>query len=256
MSPPAADSRADPDAVASAQSFYTRWARAYDVLARNAPGAGKLRQRAVTALDPAAGDVVLDLGCGTGANFPYLREAVGSEGAVVGVDFAPGPVEIARRRADDWQNVHVVRGDATQLPCHDRVPGSPDAVLASFVVGMLPDPGSVVRSWADLLGQGGRLGLVDLARSRVTPWRLFNPVFAILTRASAPPGSDARNDADAVSVLDRRVDAAHDALAACCVEVHESTHVGGFARIGAGEVGLDGAGKVDVNNADEVDAGN
>jgi ubiquinone/menaquinone biosynthesis C-methylase UbiE len=206
---------------------------------------GRLRQRAVTALDPAAGDVVLDLGCGTGANFPYLRAAVGSEGTVVGVDFAPGPVEIARRRAADWQNVHVLRGDATLLPSYDRRTRSPDAVLASFVVGMLPDPGSVVRSWTDLLGPGGRLGLVDLARSRATPWRLFNPVFAILTRASAPPGSDARNDADAVSVLDRRVDAAHDALAACCVDVHESTHVGGFARISAGKVGSDSVDGVD-----------
>lgn len=238
---------ADYDPVASAQSFYTRWARAYDVLARYAPGVGSLRQRVVEALDLDRGDVVLDLGCGTGANLPYLREAVGPEGAVVGVDFAPGPAAIARDRAGSWENVHVLRGDAARPPVRDRSERSPapprgghspDAVLATFVVGMLSNPDVVVRSWADHVGPGGRLALLDLARTAAAPWRLLNPPFAVLTRASAP-GSDARRDADAVAVLDRRVEAAHESLADCCVDVRRSAHVGGFARIGAGRVAGD-----------------
>lgn len=251
-------------AANSAQSFYTKWAKAYDLLAHNAPGAGRLRRRAVDALDPDPGGVVLDLGCGTGANFPYLREAVGSSGRVVGIDFSPGPVMIARERARRWENVHAVRGDATRLPVSGRegaiVPDRPatdddglplgddgvagddgllvhpDAVLASFVIGMLSDPAAAVRDWCELVGPGGRIGLLDLARTDTTPWRVFNPAFAVLTRASAPPSSRARRGSDPVSVLDRRVTAAHEALASTCVDRHCSSHLGGFARISTGTV--------------------
>jgi ubiquinone/menaquinone biosynthesis C-methylase UbiE len=226
-----------PDSVASAQAFYTRWARAYDLLARHAPGADSLRQRAVEALDLGSGDLVLDLGCGTGANLRYLRAAVGSEGVVVGVDFASGPVAIARNRAAEWANVYVVRGDATRPP----VPtghGSPDAVLASFLVGMLPAPDDVVRSWVGHVCHRGRLALLDLARTSETPWKALNPLFGVLTRASAP-GSDAMRRGDAVAVLDRRVEAAHEALAARCQNPTRSTHVGGFAQISAGRVTRD-----------------
>lgn len=247
---PGVDDETDHDPVASAQSFYTRWAGVYDVIARRAPGADGLRRQAVEALNLDPGDVVLDLGCGTGANLPHLREAVGTDGRVVGVDFAPGPVALARERESAWSNVHVVRGDAARPPIGTHADSltngrAPDAVLASFVVGMLPDPGATVRSWAQHVGSGGRLALVDLARTERTPWRLLNPVFGVLTRASAPPGTDARREADAVDVLDRRVATAHEALADCCRDVHKSTHVGGYARISAGRVAGADTGRVE-----------
>lgn len=40
-------------------------------------------------LDLTAGQTVLDVGCGSGAAFPTLRDAVGPSGRVVGVDYSP-----------------------------------------------------------------------------------------------------------------------------------------------------------------------
>lgn len=235
-----ADATVPPDQAASAQSFYTRWARAYDLLARHAPGVRTLRARAVRALAPDRGDTVLDLGCGTGANLRFLREAVGPDGRVVGVDFAPGPVVVARRHASEWDNVHVVRADATRLPTGglDTQVGAEgvDAVLASFVVGMLPTARDAVRDWAGLVGPGGRLALLDLARSTRPAGRLVNPLFRAAVLATSPPGTHERNGGDTVRVLDERVAAAHRTLAAACPDRSRSTHVLGFVRLSAGQV--------------------
>ncbi|MFB6281719.1 MAG: class I SAM-dependent methyltransferase [Haloferacaceae archaeon] len=215
-----------------ARAFYTRWARPYDLLARRAPGVSTLRRRLIDALAPAPGDTVVDLGCGTGAALPDLRERVGDRGTVVGVDFAPGPAALARRRADRWANVHVVRGDAVRPPV-----AAADRALASFVVGMLPDPAAAVRAWIDLVRPGGRVALLDLARSTRAVARPLNLPFRALVVASAPPGARRRSDGGPTRTLDRRVAAAHRALREGTDPVERSTHALGFARLTAGRVG-------------------
>jgi ubiquinone/menaquinone biosynthesis C-methylase UbiE len=221
------------DGDAAAQAFYTRWAGVYDLLADHAPGVRRVRRRAAESLSLAPGDTVVELGCGTGANLPYLRERVGDAGTVVGVDFAPGAVARARRRVERaaWENVHVVRGDATRPPV-DRA----DAVVASFLVGMLADPAAAVDDWLSLLSPGGRLALVDLARTTRGAWTLANPLFGALVVASSPPGTAARHGESPTRVLDRRVVAAHRRLHERCVESSYGTLALGFVRVSAGRV--------------------
>jgi demethylmenaquinone methyltransferase/2-methoxy-6-polyprenyl-1,4-benzoquinol methylase len=52
------------------------------------------------------GKLVIELGCGTGLNFPLLIEQIGPEGRLVGVDLTPGMLEIARERVErsGWKN--------------------------------------------------------------------------------------------------------------------------------------------------------
>ncbi|MFQ5933789.1 MAG: methyltransferase domain-containing protein, partial [Dehalococcoidia bacterium] len=52
-------------------------------------GTRQLRILAVSRLALEPGDVVLDLGCGTGLSFEYLEEAVGPDGRIIGVDVSP-----------------------------------------------------------------------------------------------------------------------------------------------------------------------
>src|SRR6516165_285111 len=49
-----------------------------------------LRKRAVDRLNLRRGDRVLEVGCGTGMNFSFLRDAVGPEGSIYGVDLSEG----------------------------------------------------------------------------------------------------------------------------------------------------------------------
>jgi demethylmenaquinone methyltransferase/2-methoxy-6-polyprenyl-1,4-benzoquinol methylase len=74
-----------------------------------------LRKVAVEHLELQKGDRVLDVGCGTGASFPYLVQAVGTSGEVVGVEISPDMAVQARKRVEShrWGNVCVLE-DAAQ----------------------------------------------------------------------------------------------------------------------------------------------
>lgn len=78
------------------------------------------QHRAVSALGLSAGEVVVDVGCGTGVCFAALVEAVGPTGQVIGVDRSPAMLALARSRADSnrWENAAIIESpaDAAQLP--------------------------------------------------------------------------------------------------------------------------------------------
>ncbi|WP_115862732.1 class I SAM-dependent methyltransferase [Halorussus litoreus] len=228
------------DATAAAQQFYGRWADFYDLLSRVTPGLGRLRARAADALALAPGDAVVEMGCGTGANLPHLRERVGPEGRVVGVDFTRGMLDTARDRIErerpvtgrnGWRNVHLVRADATEIEFRDP----PDAILATFVVGMLADPAAAVHRWADQLAPGGRLALLDAAQTtRWYGWPV-NQAFRGLVVASSPTGTDGY-EAAPWTVLDDRVASARAALRERASATTHGEYAAGVVRLTAGRV--------------------
>jgi len=211
--------------------FYTRWAGPYDLLASAAPGIGRVRKRSVDALALDPGDTVVEMGCGTGANLPYLRNAVGSDGSVIGIDLASGALDRARSRDDraGWGSVTLVRGDATRPPLRRA-----DALLATFVVGMFDDPETVVDRWCDLLGPGGRIALLNARRSDHPALAPLNLLFRGFVRLSAPGNrlatrSPARN-------LERSIATAQGALRARCDEFRREALAGGYLTLASGRV--------------------
>jgi len=137
----------DLEAARRIQREYGAWAPIYDWFARATASIGGVRDGCARALDLEAGDTVVDFGCGPGVNFPALREAVGPDGRVVGVDVTRPMLERARGLVErrGWENVSVVRGDATRPPVE-----SADGVLATFVTSLFSDPYAVVCEWCGL----------------------------------------------------------------------------------------------------------
>ncbi|WP_254767711.1 class I SAM-dependent methyltransferase [Salinilacihabitans rarus] len=215
------------------QTFYGRWARLYDLLARRTPGIAALRRRAAAAcrLDP--GDTVVEMGCGTGANLPYLREAVGPEGTVIGVDVTRPALDRARDLTAGYDEVHVVRGDATRPPVDA---GDADAVLAAFVAGMLPDPAGAVDDWCDLVAPGGRVVLLNAASSRRPYAPLVNAVFHAVVVLSTPPTTKLRYERDPRRLLDERIATAHGRLRERAAAVADETRVFGTVRLTGGRI--------------------
>jgi len=86
---------------------YGRLAAAYD--SRTA-SYQRYRDEVVAELPLRRGDTVLDVGCGTGLCFAEVRERIGPEGTIVGVDAAPEMLAVASARvaAAGWDNVVLV----------------------------------------------------------------------------------------------------------------------------------------------------
>ena len=96
---------------------YRHGARAYDVVSMEPVVYRPGRRAAIDALDLTRGARVLDVGCGTGLNFPEVSAAVGPTGRLVGVDASSAMLQQARGRVGrhGWSNVTLVEGDAAQL---------------------------------------------------------------------------------------------------------------------------------------------
>jgi demethylmenaquinone methyltransferase / 2-methoxy-6-polyprenyl-1,4-benzoquinol methylase len=109
------------------------------------------------------GDVVVDLGCGTG-DMCDLAAAAGAR--VIGVDFAAGMLAAAIRRGTPGT---FVRADAGRLPLGT---GSATVVTSAFAVRNFVSLHLVLGEAARVLAPGGRIALleVDEPRNRFTRW--------------------------------------------------------------------------------------
>lgn len=125
------------------------------------------RRRAVEALGLNRGDTVVEVGCGTGLNFPLLQERVGPQGHIVGVDLTDAMLTRARESANrhGWGNVDLVQSDAAEF----SFPGGTKGVLSTFALTLVPEYDEVIRAAAQALAAGGRLVVLDLKRPEGWP---------------------------------------------------------------------------------------
>jgi ubiquinone/menaquinone biosynthesis C-methylase UbiE len=168
---------------------YDRIARSYRTLEPLYLIFPPARRRAVAALGLKAGDTVLEIGAGSGRNFPYLVEAVGPSGTVIAVDASPGMLAEARKLIErrGWSNVRLLHQDAAQL----EVDADLDGVLFSLSYSAMPEPRpALARAWARLR-PSSRVVVMDAGLTQGGPWRLLAPVARLLVRYA--PG-DAYSD--------------------------------------------------------------
>lgn len=119
------------------------------------------RHAARLALGLQPGDHVLDLACGTGLNFTHMRELVGTQGHVVGVDLSPRMLAIARQlvATHGWQNVKAREADAAQLPFPDE---SFHKAICSFALNIIPDYVQAIKEVRRVLVPGGRFVALEM----------------------------------------------------------------------------------------------
>jgi SAM-dependent methyltransferase len=115
-----------------------------------------VHEQVVSRLNPAPGERVLDLACGTGA----VAELAARRGAeVAGLDLAPALIETARRRAaEQGLKIEYEVGDVEHLPFADA---SFDAVASTFGIMFAPDQQAAARELARVIRPGERIALAN-----------------------------------------------------------------------------------------------
>jgi arsenite methyltransferase len=114
------------------------------------------------------GEVVLDLGSGSGTDSFLAALAGGSSGRVVGIDMTEQQLAKARRLAveDGFGNVDFRVGYIERPPVE---PEGFDCVISNGVVNLSPDKPAVFAAAARALRRGGRLALADIVAEAQFP---------------------------------------------------------------------------------------
>jgi len=144
----------------SALERYRRMAPVYD---RGDVGFDALRRRAVSLLRLVRGDHVIDVGCGTGLSLPLLRQDIGPEGRVIGVDQSPEMLAVARRKVttERWLNVSLIEAPVEEAD----IPVQADAALFALSHDIIRNQ-KALQNVVRHLKPGGRVAVVGLKWAR------------------------------------------------------------------------------------------
>ncbi len=142
------------------------------------------REKAIKKLSLTKGSTVVEVGCGTGINFPLLTREVGPQGRIIAVDVSPQMLEVARRRVKraGWKNVDLVECDGDSY----EFPEKPEGILFSFAFRLLAHPKGTLTRAVTSLSPGGSLVVLDLKIPSYFPRRLGKELISLVAAPFGP----------------------------------------------------------------------
>ncbi|MCX6400356.1 MAG: demethylmenaquinone methyltransferase [Propionibacteriales bacterium] len=142
------------------------------------------RKEVLAAVDPAYGDMVLDLAAGTGTSSQPFRDAGAT---VVPCDFSIGMLQVGKKQ---FPHLPFTAGDGTKLPFRDD---TFDAVTISVGLRNIVDPKAGLAELRRVTRPGGRLVVCEFSHPTWSPWRtvyleyLMKALPAVATAVSSAP---------------------------------------------------------------------
>ncbi len=167
-------------ATNAARKSYNRIAPVYDLIEGLVERSRYRRWREVL-WSKVAGSNILEVGVGTGKNFPYYPQGV----EVTAIDFSEKMLQRAKKKArDPGIRVHLAQMDVQNLEFADS---TFDTVVSSFVFCSVPDPIKGLAEVGRVCKPGGKILLLEhvLSANRALAW-LMNLVNPIVVRVMGP----------------------------------------------------------------------
>lgn len=112
------------------------------------------------------GDVVLDVGSGSGTDALIARILVGDRGRVIGLDMTAAMRDKLGRNTARMgvTNVEPLDGNAEEIPLPDA---SVDVVTSNGVINLVPDKAAAVAGMLRVLRPGGRVQIADIVVEKI-----------------------------------------------------------------------------------------
>lgn len=149
---------------AQAKESYDKISRFYDYFA--GVFEKKYRNMALERLNLERGEIVLEIGFGTGHCLKQMAESVGENGQVYGIDISSGMLEVSKKRLEEaglLDRVELYCEDVLKMPCEDN---KFDAVFMSFTLELFdtPEIPQVLNKIKRVLKPNGRLVVVSMSK--------------------------------------------------------------------------------------------
>lgn len=126
------------------------------------------RKRAVELLDLHDGQILLDVACGTGANFKHIK-AAGKNVTLYGTDFSSGMLKKGQAliEKNNWNAITLFQSDARDLSVstisnYIKQPAQFDRIICVLGLSVIPDWEKVLDNLIGLLKENGKIVIVDV----------------------------------------------------------------------------------------------
>jgi ubiquinone/menaquinone biosynthesis C-methylase UbiE len=166
-------------------------------------------ERMLRALEPQAGQTIVELAAGTGETGFAAARMIGPSGRLISTDFAPEMVAAARRESErlGLRNVEHRVVDAERM---DLEEDSVDGVLCRWGYMLMANPAMALAETRRVLRRGGRLSLSVWGTPDRNPWASL-PAKALIEHTGAPPPDSRSPGIFAMADAERVRSLLHDA---------------------------------------------
>ncbi|AKI97713.1 class I SAM-dependent methyltransferase [Kosmotoga pacifica] len=160
-----------------AKEKYNRFSRIYDFFEGAMEKRVFSKYRTLLMSKLPRGAKILEIGIGTGKNIPYYPPDV----EVIGIDFSPGMLEIARKRMNAFRGKRLtfLEMDAQNMSFSDN---TFDAVISTFVFCTVPDPIKGLKEAKRVLKIGGKAIFLEHMRSENSFINVFLYLVNVVTK--------------------------------------------------------------------------